>query len=341
MTQRSINTFFMGAGLWICLSCSTAPQTTPWVWPELPEGVGVPAVPERNPMTVEGVALGRKLFFDQGLSQPRGVSCMSCHMPGMAFTDGFAVSRAGVSGKPLLRNSPTLINLAWGEGFFWDGGATNLESQAYGPLQHPDEMNNGDLKRLETYLRQHPEYPALFQAAFGPEAQVDNVEVVRALAQYQRTLVSFNTPWDRHQAGEEGALSELALRGWEIFQQQCSACHTPPLFTDQGYHNNGLDAAFPANHEQVRMGRYRITLDSADLGKFKTPTLRNIARTDPYMHDGRFDALEEVLDHYAHGIQPSATLDSALAGGLTFSDEERAALLAFLREGLKDEELPH
>ncbi|MEL6538532.1 MAG: cytochrome c peroxidase [Bacteroidota bacterium] len=340
MTKYYIINLVLGAGLMICLSCSTGPKTRPWAWPELPPEVSVPQVPERNPMTVEGVALGRKLFFDDGLSQPRGVSCMSCHRPGMAFTDGLPVSQSGVSGKPLLRNSPTLINLAWEQSFFWDGGATNLESQAYGPLQHPDEMNNEDLKKLEAYVQQHPEYPPMFRAAFGADAKLDNVEVVRALAQYQRTLVSFNTPWDRHQAGEEGALSDLALQGWEVFQQQCQTCHTPPFFTDHSYHNNGLDAEFPADHEQVYMGRYRITLDSADLGKFKTPTLRNIARTDPYMHDGRFDSLEEVLDHYTQSLQTSSTMDPALGEGIALSEEDREALLAFLKEGLNDGALP-
>ena len=281
------------------------------------------------------MALGRKLFFDEGLSQPRGVSCMDCHRPGMAFTDGLALTRAGVSGQPLVRNSPTLLNVAFGTAFFWDGGAANLESQAYGPLQHPDEMSI-DLEEMERYLREHAEYPALFQAAFGPQAQMDNVEVVRALAQYQRTLVSFHTPWDAYQAGDTLALQGPALAGWKVFQQRCQSCHTPPLFTDNGYHNNGLDTHYPDTLEGVYQGRYRITLDATDLGKFKTPSLRNVARTAPYMHDGRFATLEAVLDHYQQGMQPSATLDTALAEGISLSPEERTALLAFLREALSD-----
>ena len=333
--MRRVLTIFL-VGVWACQS--SEPKTTPWPEPVLPEGV--PAIPTvaRNPTTVEGVALGRKLFFDGGLSANGRVSCMTCHRPGMAFTDGRALSRLGVSGNALLRHAPPLLNMAWGEGFFWDGGAADLESQAYGPLQHPDEMGK-DLEELKRYLAQHPEYPPMFKAAFGDDAKIDDVEVARALAQYQRTLISFHSRWDAWQAGE-GSLSELELQGWEVFQANCASCHEPPLFTDHGYHNNGLDASWPAGDEGIYQGRYRITLDSADMGAFKTPTLRNVTRTRPYMHDGRFKTIDEVLDHYSHGIQPSATLAPALENGISLNEEDRAALIAFLRT-LTDQELPH
>lgn len=325
----------------VILSCERPlHQPTPWEPTSVPEYIDEQIIPDRNPTTVEGIALGRKLFFDEGLSADGQVSCMSCHRPGMAFTDGLAITQMGVSGKALVRNSPTLMNVGWLAPYFWDGGSPDLESQAYGPLQHPDEMGV-NLDSLEAYLRSHEEYPALFQQAFGPDASIDNVEVVRALAQFQRSLVGFNAPWDRYQQGDSTALHDIALQGWQLFEEHCATCHTPPLFTDNQFHNNGLDVQFPEGLEGVFQGRYRISGDSADMGAFKTPTLRNISDTDPYMHDGRMESLEEVLFHYTQGMVASPTLDTLLENegviGISLTKEEQHALLTFLREGLLED----
>lgn len=283
--------------------------------------------PERNVLSDEGIALGKALFFDPRLSSNEAVSCAMCHQPPLAFSDGEALTNTGVSGKPLLRHSPVLFNLAWHEGFFWDGGAKDLESQAFGPLQHPDEMGV-DLKELVQKLRKHPDYPAQFKAVFGVDS-LQSAHIARALAQYQRTLISDESLYDKF-VQKEAKLSKLALRGKALFEKHCARCHTPPFFTDFAYHNNGLDTAFSEAHEQMAWGRGRITQDSADIGKYKTATLRNVEVSAPYMHDGRFATLEEVLRHYSEGIKTSHSVDSLLVGGLQLTAKEQADLIQFL-----------
>lgn len=290
-----------------------------------------PAVPY-NPTTLAGVVLGWMLFYDASLSGNKRVSCATCHHPDKAFADGVALGSGGVSGRALHRNSPALINLAWDTGgFFWDGGATNLESQIIGPLSHPDEMSRnvatlaGELSTKDTYVRH-------FRAAFPDdrESPVSTQNVLKALAQYMRTLVSAGAPYDQVVLGR-ATQSALEKQGMAVFDARCANCHTRQthLFTDSGFHNNGLDDTYPADDERIAMGRFRITEKPDDLGKFKTPTLRNLAYTAPYMHDGRFQTLQQVLDHYANGIRPSTTLDPALQT-LRLTGDERTALLAFL-----------
>src|SRR5690606_18242454 len=213
---------------------------------------------------------------------------------------------------------------------FWDGGATDLESQAYAPLTSPEEMDQ-DLGELVAELGADAEYPALFDAAF--EDGITHVNVVRALAQYQRSLVSATSRYDRWAMGDEDALSSLEREGLAVFVRACASCHPPPFFTDEGFHNTGLDREYGDSDERVAWGRARISEVPADLGKYKTPSLRNVDRTAPYMHDGRFNSLDAVLAHYRRGVQASATLDGRLAGsspGIDLSDDEADALLAFL-----------
>ncbi len=282
------------------------------------------ASPPPNATGEAGIALGKRLFFDTALSGNDKLSCASCHVPALAFTDGQARSRAGASGRQLHRNTPPLFNLAWAKnGLFWDGGAKNLESLSLAPLRHPDEMAT-DLKTLPHKLSQRPPYPELFRTAFGTDS-ITLAQVLRALAQYERSLVSFAAPFDRQR------LDPTARAGYEVYQQHCAACHREGLFTDHEYHNNGLDATFPADWEHPAQGRYRITLDSNDLGKYRTPTLRNLAFTAPYMHDGRLPTLSAVLDHYTSGIQDSPTLAPLLRGGIPLTTQERKQLLAFLQ----------
>jgi len=282
--------------------------------------------PTRNPLTVEGVELGKMLFYDPTLSASGKISCATCHLQNLSFSDGQKLGSAGFSGKTLKRNTPALINLAWMDYLFWDGGVKNLESLPFAALTSSDEMG-GDLKEIVKYLNENTKYKKRFQKAFGIN-QVSSAYVARALAQFQRTLISANSKYDKVQNGES-QFSKQELEGQDIFNQKCSSCHTPPLFTDNLFHNNGLDATFPMTNEDVKAGKYRITLDSVDLGKFKTPTLRNLQYTAPYMHDGRFESLKDVLNHYQNSIKKSNTLAKNLLD-YHLKDQEVDLILVFL-----------
>lgn len=294
-----------------------------------------------NPLTADGIELGRLLFYDKRLSGNNKLSCASCHKQELAFSDGVALSKIGVAGTQLLRHSPALINLAWANnGLFWDGGSTNLESQAFAPLTSPDEMFQ-NLIELEAELKAVPEYVKRFEKVFGRE--IRSADVVKALAQFQRTLISANSKYDRYVRKEPGVyLTDKELIGLTIINEKCRSCHAGELFTDNKYHNNGLDNDFSnTSHEGVYQGRARITYNWADLGKFKTPTLRNVMLTAPFMHDGRFSTIEEVLDHYAHHMKFSPSLSTQFIGannqtGLKIDDQEKQAIIAFLKT-LNDE----
>ncbi len=286
----------------------------------------------RNPLTKAGIELGRRLFYDPILSKRYNIACADCHRQSLAFSDGVALSTKGDSGSRLRRNSPPLINLAWAESLFWDGGASDLESQAYGPLMHPDEMGT-DLSEVVKRLQADPEYVQAFHAAFGP-IPIASAYIARALAQFQRSIVSAGAKYDKFMMGQV-TLSAIERRGLALFQEKaCASCHVPPLFTDGGYHNNGLDSVFGDDHEGIHQGRYRITNRRKDIGRFKTPTLRNIALTAPYMHDGRIETLDDVLEHYRTGIKDSETLDGRLRDkdhtGILMTEGEKAAMIAFL-----------
>ncbi|MCW3466307.1 cytochrome-c peroxidase [Chitinophaga nivalis] len=294
----------------------------------------LPATPD-NPLSPDGIALGRQLFYDTRLSGNNQLSCATCHRPELAFSDGEALSRAGVSGKRLSRHAPTLMNLAWAvNGLFWDGGATNLESQAFGPLTHPDEMGQ-DLETLVQELKAVPAYVSLFNKVF--QRDIRATDVVKALAQFQRTLISGNSRYDQYLRGT-ATLNVQEQQGLQLVARHCNRCHAGALFTDQQYHNNGLDRDFTNTAEEgLFQGRYRVTYAAADLGKYRTPTLRNLVYTAPYMHDGRLPDLTAVLDHYSDGIQPGITTDAQLSGGLHLDKQEKAAILAFLHT-LTDEQ---
>ncbi|AWW29318.1 cytochrome-c peroxidase [Echinicola strongylocentroti] len=285
--------------------------------------------PERNPMSKQGVLLGKALFYDPALSANGKVDCASCHLPQLAFSDGVDLSDQGVSGKPLHRHSPALFNMAWHKGLFWDGGSNNLESLVFGPLTHPDEMA-ADLGEVIHYLRGDEKYPDLFKAAFETDT-ITSAFIGRALAQFVRTLISQDSRYDEWRRNE-AILYEQETRGYQLYRQHCSSCHEEGLFTDLKYHNNGLDATYPDPYELegLLLGRYRITFDDQDLGAYKTPSLRNIQLTAPYMHDGRFETLDEVLDHYENGIQHNGSLAPQLEKGISLTNQQREDLLAFL-----------
>ncbi len=298
--------------------------------------------PENNPFTREGVLLGRKLFYDPILSGNNKISCATCHDQKKAFSDGVALATHGASGKELHRSAPALQNLAWMKGWFWDGGAKNLESLKFGPIRHEDEMGQ-DMTQLLPELQNHPQYPALFKSAFGSDT-VSYVNIAKALSQFQRTLISANSRYDKYIRNEGGALNSEELEGLTLFRQKCGSCHTTDFFTDFAYHNNGLDNTFSDDFEALAWGRGRITGKPEDIGKYKTPTLRNIAFTAPYMHDGRFNSLNDVLEHYRTGVKNSASLDPVLkqntTPGITLTETEKTQIIQFL-ETLSDPDFTH
>jgi cytochrome c peroxidase len=335
---RTATGLLLAVLLGACGEAPTSPEAEPRP-PPLP--VGFSAIPalQDNPLTAEGISLGRWLFYSPALSSNGQVACATCHPPSRAFSDEAPLTRRGVSGKPLSRHTPALINLAWMEALFWDGGSKNLESLSLAPLTHPDEMGQADLGALMARLAANPGAVQRFERAFGAGG-LSLGNLLKALAQFQRTLVSADSPYDRWRRGEPGGeLSPLAQEGFALVRRHCTPCHGTELFTDNAFHNNGLDARFGTG-EEVTRGRGRVTLRDEDAGLYKTPTLRNVALTAPYMHDGRFATLDAVLEHYRHGMVPSATLDTAFQRGaappgLALEEDEKAALLAFL-EALTD-----
>jgi cytochrome c peroxidase len=290
----------------------------------------------KNPPNEATFELGRMLFYDARLSSDGRVSCGSCHQQARAFTDGQALA-VGVTGRRSPRNSPTLQNLAWHRSFMADGGVRGLELQALAPLTSAQEMNTPLVDALAK-LNADPEYRRRFAAIYGP-GQIDTPQFLKALAQFTSALTSTASRYDkyvRHEPG--GVLSAAEQRGQALFRAKCSGCHTTDLFTDESFRNNGLDSRFPADS-----GRAHITLAPTDAGRFRVPSLRNVARTAPYMHDGRFATLPAVLAHYAHGVRPSRTLDPLLHQpngrlGIALSNTEQHELIAFLNT-LTDTEL--
>ncbi len=290
-----------------------------------------------NPPTESGFELGRKLFYDVRLSRTATISCGSCHQLPAAFAhSGHDVSH-GVDDLNGTRNAPVLVNLAWNRFFFWDGGVFNLDLLPLVPLQHPREMD-ASLPEVLQVLRKDPDYSRLFHAGFG-DTSVTLPRMLQAMSQFMVSLVSADSRYDQALAGKGPALSEAEKAGQALFTQHCVSCHAPPLFTDGLFHNNGLTPTGINDR-----GRYAITLNEADAYRFKTPTLRNIAVSAPYMHDGRFRSLEAVLRHYAQGVQDSPTLDTVLRKegrtGIPLSPEEQNQLIAFLKT-LTDENFIH
>jgi cytochrome c peroxidase len=300
----------------------------------VPSSLPTMPIPADNPLTVEGVALGKKLFYDPLLSGDNSRSCAGCHKPIHGFAD-FPAFSFGVGGQLGTRNSMPIINLAWQPQFFWDGGAADLESQAIAPIENPVEMHQL-LSELVDELTDHDEYPALFKAAFGSDS-VTIPRLMKAIAQFERTLISGNSRYDRYVQGQEPFTPQEIL-GMELFSDMskgdCNHCHTlGSTFSDFAYRNTGLDS-IPEDD-----GRYKITLNESDRGKFKTPSLRNIAQTAPYMHDGRFSTLLQCVEHYNTGFHYAENLDANLEfaqkGRMTPSEME--AIVAFLLTLTDDE----
>lgn len=293
-----------------------------------------PVIPVNNPLTVQGVNLGKRLFFDRLLSKDNTVSCATCHSPQKAFSDDNQFS-IGFNGQTGTRHSMPLFNLAWNfdEKFFWDGHSFSLEQQALEPITQDNEMGNGSWEEVEQRLQNHPEYPQLFQNAFGTST-ITRTLVTQAIAQFERTLISGNSKFDKYTLGEVSLTAE-ELDGLDIFMNEergdCFHCHgnpNNPLWTDNDFHNNALDETF------TDLGLGAVTGDPADNGKFKSPSLRNLIYTAPYMHDGRFATLDDVINHYSEGLKNSPTVDPLMKkvdqGGVQLSAQDKANLKAFL-----------
>ena len=303
---------------------------------EEPERFVKMLIPGDNPMTEAGVALGKQLFFDPILSVDSTISCASCHQPSRAFTDGLALSR-GVFDRQTTRHSPSLFNVAYqNNGLFGDGRAPDLESLITHPVQDSLEMAN-DWIQLTQKLQEHPKYPTQYRQAFGinTKSEINEELTAKALAQFLRTLISADTRYDRYKAG----LLELTAsedRGRRIFfdiedglpPSECGHCHVEPLFTGQAYFNNGLDEVYNLN-DFTDPGRGGISGRNGEMGTFRTPSLRNITLTAPYMHDGRFKTLEEVVEHYNKGGHYSENVNPNIRP-LNLSARHKADLIAFL-----------
>jgi len=303
---------------------------------EIKAPLGLPAVPfpPDNPPTAETIALGRKLYYDPILSVDNTISCATCHDPEHGFADKDSVS-TGVQGKKGTRNSPTVWNSAYYMLQFWDGRAPSLEKQAEGPVQNPVEMAH-TLAGVEQKLAANPEYVVEFEKAFGP-GPITYQMVAKAIATFERTVISGNSPFDRfHYGGDKKALSLAAQRGLKVFMDpnkgNCSTCHTIgekfALLTDNKFHNLGVGAN--TRGELSDLGLYDQSKNEVHKGAFKTPSLRNIALTAPYMHDGSLLTLKDVVDFYVGGGNSNPYLDKQMRALDFLSRQERDDLVAFM-----------
>lgn len=283
-------------------------------------------VPAENPLTAQKVELGRLLFFDKRLSRNDTIACASCHLPAKGFTDGMPVS-TGINKLKGGRSAPASINRAFSRGQFWDGRADTLEAQSVGPFVNPVEHGFINHDELVAKIRKMPGYRKLFQEVFGREIVIEDVG--KAIASFQRTILSGNSAVDKFDlGGEETALSESARRGLELFRgkARCTRCHSGFNFTDEKFHNLGI--GWDTN--TVDLGRYMVTKNPEDIGAFKTPTLREIARTAPYMHDGRFKTLEDVVAFYNQGGVKNPHQDNTIIP-LELTEQERQDVVALLK----------
>jgi len=290
----------------------------------IPAGLAeIRPVPTDNPLTAARVALGRRLFFDPILSADRSVACASCHLPRFAFASPDRVS-VGIRGQRGIRNAPSLLNVAYAAPLFWDGRAPTLEQQALLPIQNPAELGS-KLDAVVARLQADAEYARDFSAAYGGPAS--RVSLARALASFQRVLLSGNSPVDRFRASDSSALTTEQRQGLWLFESKgrCWRCHSGRNFTDNRFHNTGVSWG----RAPLDLGRFAVTHKQADRGRFKTPTLRNVALTAPYMHDGSLPDLKQVVEFYNRGAGANEHLDPLLRP-LNFSPQEVAQLVAFL-----------
>lgn len=326
ISGRAVGKRFVGVALALMISLSYA-RTAPDDQMSVPMGLPPVPYPADNPSTPAKVALGEKLFFETGFSSDHTVSCAACHKPDVFFADQVALSK-GIGGHNGDHNSVSILNAAYATHLLWDGRSITLEDQVQYPVTHPREMANSKAGVVK-FLAGEPSYRPLFREAFGDEA-VSWDRVTKALASFERTLLTGNSAFDRYQSGERAALSPAAKRGFELFRgvAGCIQCHAysqaRPFFSDFDFHNTGVNWGRSSD-----LGRYEITKAREDKGAFRTPSLRNVAATAPYMHDGGMSSLREVIDFYSGGGTRNPFLDEKIKP-LNFSEGEKADLIAFL-----------
>lgn len=312
-------------------SCSVDPKINPALPTDnikeiVPEGWPSPVYTfQSNPLSENKFALGRALFYEEMLSKDNSISCGSCHQAFVAFAHAEHRFSHGIYDSLGKRNAPALFNMNWNTSFMWDGGILHIENQPLGPIANPIEMDE-DINNVIAKLAASNKYKQLFRLAYGDE-QVTSERILKAIAQFQGMLYSYNSKFDYFKRGENGVqLSSSEQNGYTLFQQKCNSCHAEPLFTNFEYKNNGLSID-PSIQDS---GRAHITGLASDKYKFKTPSLRNINLSAPYMHDGRFNTLDQVLEHYSTGITNTGTLDPTLSSGIPLTAQEKEDIKAFL-----------
>lgn len=321
--MKSKLTFLLLLG---CLSVSllafTLLRPTPLYF-QIPKGWPKPNYDfSKNPLTEEGFQLGRQLFYDPILSKDSTISCASCHLQATGFTHVDHSLSHGIDGKIGTRNSMALMNLAWSKTFMWDGGVNHLDVQALNPITSSVEMNE-TLANVVLKLRKSDKYKSFFFAAFGDE-NITGQLILKALSQFELMLVSSNSKYDKVMR-KEALFSDQEQNGYQLFKTNCASCHSEPLFTNGKFESNGI----PTDTTLNDIGRQRITEKTEDYLKFKVPTLRNIQFTNPYMHDGRFHQLTEVIKHY-NSIRNNKNVSKQIKKPMNLTDNERVDLLAFL-----------
>ncbi|XZF13200.1 cytochrome-c peroxidase [Chitinophagaceae bacterium MMS25-I14] len=311
----------------VVMTSAFAADTTPDVNFVVPKGWPEPVYDfSKNPLTEDGFKLGRKLFFDPALSRDSSTSCASCHLQFTGFTHVDHALSHGINGLKGTRNSLTIFNEAWSTSFMWDGGVHNLELQPLAPITNAVEMDS-KIADVVAKLNSMPSYRGKFAKAFG-DSTVTGQRMLKALTQFIVMLQSYNSKYDKYIRKEPGGeMTAQEMNGLLLFRQNCASCHKEPLFTNNGFENNGLAADTELNDR----GRMKITRNRDDSLKFKVPSLRNVAMSYPYMHDGRFHSLEQVLDHYTNGIVISRTLSPLLKKPLSLSVQDKKNIIAFLQ----------
>lgn len=278
---------------------------------------------KKNPLKSSMVQLGRKLFYDPVLSRDNTISCSSCHLSNQAFSHVGNHLSKGIEDGIGDRNSPAIFNLAWQKTFMWDGSVVNIDVQALAPINHPAEMGE-DINTVVRKLNKSTEYKKLFYKSFG-DSVATSERLMKALSQFQLTIVSTNSKYDKVKQGR-AKFSQSEKNGYQLFKRNCSSCHQEPLFSTYEFANNGLSY----DPELKDYGKWNKTFEPADKMMFKIPSLRNLAYTYPYMHDGRFKTLYDVLDHYEKGIEKNPNLAKQLEKPIVFNAKEKEDVLAFL-----------
>lgn len=333
--QRTMNTSFKFSTLFILIiilaSCNDVSEPITDSFPGFYTPANFPQPTyafSSNPVTKDGFALGKKLFYDGILSRTGLISCGTCHLQNSSFAQMGHAKSHGVDDEETPFNAPPIINMAWNQAFTWEGGILQLDNFPVNPITSHIEMDE-TLANVVKKLAAHPQYPSLFKAAFGTD-EITAELMIKALSQFQVMCISADSKYDKVKRSEGAQFTSDEQAGYTLFKAHCASCHTEPLFTDSKFHNNGIVIMDPKE-----VGRQNITLNPNDAYKFKTQTLRNAIWTSPYMHDGRFETLDQVINHYSDGIIDHPTVDTSLNNpmkrGLQFSDIQKKQLLSFLK----------